>query len=183
MCLNILLILFHVNIVLKRGFDSMFRGVCVLLFTVTLSHFFHVNIFLLRKASILIIVVEPPMEDSQFGLLLIYLQEIKAFLSLLGNMPERMHDWNQRCLSLATFGALDIILLAKPSSHNYVLLHNHSWGNGGTIYTKHPNHSWKNASWRPFFLVEELRENSQSDRLFFYLVLLVPEPRVYFFKN
>ena len=37
MCLNILLILFHVNIVLKRGFDSMFRGVCVLLFTVTLS--------------------------------------------------------------------------------------------------------------------------------------------------
>ena len=74
------------------------------------------------------------MEDSQFGLLLIYLQEIKAFLSLLGNMPERMHDWNQRCLSLATFGAPDIILLANLSSHDYVLLHNHSWGNGGTIY-------------------------------------------------
>ena len=94
-----------------------------------------------------------------------------------------MHDWNQRCLSLATFGAPDIILLANPSSHDYVFLHNHSWGNGGTIYTKHPNHSWKNASWRPFFLVEELRENSQSDRLFFYLVLLVPEPRVYFLKT
>ena len=45
-------------------------------------------------------------------------------------MPERMHDWNQRCLSLATFGPPS---LAYPSSHVYVFLHNHSWGNDGTI--------------------------------------------------
>ena len=58
-----------------------------------------------------------------------------------GCVPELMHDWNQRCLSLTTIGSL-----SPRTAFSRLRISTQSQLGRTTvqyIYTKHPNHSWR----------------------------------------